>query len=290
VVARGKALWQAGDYLECVRVLSQLFAPEGNRRHEGNKVDKKARLYYAACLLGSGQPEEADSVFRDAIRNSPQLRPNPLEFPRPVVDRFNRVRQTMLAVIKRDDQRRAELARRKALQAQRAQAEERARQRELIRLAEQETVLTQNRRWVAAVPFGVGQFQNDSPALGWLMLTTQAAALGTTIGALSWELALHAKSDDPEVRGNLDELRTKETTARRVWTVSLYSFGALAVAGILEAQLSFVPESEQTRRRPIPKRLLKGTPQQARGSDPAWLDPVALPLPTGLQLGVRGRF
>ncbi len=122
---------------------------------------ESARIYHAACLIGSGQNQLADEPLRAAIRQNPQMKPpDSLVFPPQVIDRFLRVRETMFDVI-----RKAEDERVKQAQEQARQQEERARANALRvagleRLAQQETVITPQTRWLALVPFGVGQFQN----------------------------------------------------------------------------------------------------------------------------------
>ena len=46
---------------------------------------------------------------------------------------------------------------------------------ELERLASEELHVRHNSRWIALIPGGVGQFQNDQDALGWTLLGGEAA-------------------------------------------------------------------------------------------------------------------
>jgi hypothetical protein len=286
-LARGKALYEAGDYAGCATTLGGIFGPEGASPVQDREVAESGRLYYGACLLGSGQDRRADAVFREAIRYNPQAEPNPLDFPRPVVERFEAVRKTMLDEIEREDRKRAERARRVAEKRRRIAARQRARQQKLLALASEETILVQNRRWVAAVPFGVGQFQNRSPTLGWLFLTTELAALGTLVGVVIYELELHAQYG-PGI--DEDDLNAKLKDARGIWTVALYSFAGLAAGGIVEAQLSFVPEFRHTRRRQLPLELVpqeRSTPEPSAGLS---VYPMAATRGGGAGLVLVGRF
>jgi tetratricopeptide (TPR) repeat protein len=284
-LARGKALYEAGDYSGCAKALGEILGPRGEQSVDDREVAEDGRLYYGACLLGSGHQKRADAVFRHAIRDNPQVAPNPLDFPQPVVERFEAVRGTMLEEIKREDQQRAERARRAARQKRQLEAAERARQQKLFDLAAEETIVVRNRRWLAAVPFGVGQFQNDSPALGWLFLVTEAAALGATIGGVVYELELEAQYE-PGV--DEDDLNAQLVNARRISTVSLYTLSALAVIGIAEAQLSFVPEFRRTRRRELPKELVPSEPSTTASSAAILVAPLVDVHGAGLAVG--GRF
>ncbi len=58
--------------------------------------------------------------------------------------------------------------------------------------------------------------------------------------------------------------------------ISLGAFVALAVGGMAQAHVSFVPESYETRPRPLPKALA--------------LVPIAAPLEGGAFLGLGGLF
>ena len=247
-------------------------------------------LYHGACLLGIGEVKKAEARFREAIRRSPQIRPNPLEFPAAVVSRFNAVRQTMLADIRKSEQERAERAKRRAERAKRQRAEEQARLDKLVDWASQEKVVQRNSRWIAAVPFGVGQFQNDSRALGWTFLTTELVALAVTAGGIGYELELDARYGDQQV--DTVDLNARRKGARRIWTASLYTFFGLAGFGIAEAQLSFVPAFSRTRRRELPPEVLP----HGRASEPASsrssvvISPSLMPVAGGLTLGAVGRF
>ena len=164
----------------------------------------------------------------------------------------------------------------------------RRRQAALLELASHETVVVENRRWLASVPFGVGQFQNRKPGLGWLFLTSEAAAFGVTLGAMVVQIELESHSPqqrDPsrEVNSPTD-LSLKLDRAQKTWVVGFYAFTALAAGGIAEAHLNYVPRFEEERKRPIPPELREPIHPQAR----VRVGPLALP--GGAGLGVLGSF
>lgn len=253
MLVRGKALYEAGDYLQCTHAFRRILGPEGERTLSDRDVAEEARLYYGACLLGIGQPARTDAVFRSAIRQSPQLQPSPLEFPDPVVERFEAVRRSMVTEIERADRERAERARQAASARKAAEAKERERQARLLRLAAEETVVAQNRRWIAAIPFGVGQFQNRSPTLGWVFLSAETLTLGATVAGMLYELQMQSRGDDPTV--DKRDLNSRIETARGVWTGTLYGFVGVALIGIGQAEIAFVPSFREVRRRPLPAEL-----------------------------------
>ncbi|MEZ4226862.1 MAG: hypothetical protein R3B13_38330 [Polyangiaceae bacterium] len=283
-LARVASLFDAGKYAECNAELTKLLSPSDPQLEDADVVER-ARVYFAACLLAAGRSKEADEQLRVAIRENPQMRgPDRLMFPQEVVDRFIAVKDSMLEEIKQAEQIRLEKAKAAAEAAAKRRAKERERVQKLEAYAQRETEVTQNRRWLAAVPFGVGQFQNDDVALGFLFLGTEVALAGTALGAMIVELNLNARSDDPDAPVK-DELNANLKTARSVLIFSSYGFLAVAAGGILEAQLSFEPEVRRTRTRSLPPELRGPSTRETSGWRPA-----LVPLPQGLGLGAVGRF
>ena len=288
--ARARAFYESGQYAVCAHAFGELLDPSLPQHAQMGGRQGQALLYHGACLLGIGKSKQADERFREAIHRSPQIRPNPLEFPAAVVSRFNAVRQTMLADIRKSEEERAKRAKRRAEKAKRVTLEQQARLAKLVDLASQESVEQRNSRWMAAVPFGVGQFQNRSPALGWLFLTTEVAALAVTAGGLSYELELNARYGDPQI--DTGDLNDRRRTARMVWSASLYTFFGLAGLGIAEAELSFVPVFRQTRRREVPSDAVPQLPssQPEPPSQAVTVSPGVVPVAGGFALGAVGRF
>jgi hypothetical protein len=274
------SLYEAGKYADCADQLSRLLARDAPLRLRDREVVESARIYHAACLIGSGKPEAADEPLRAAIRSDMQMRPpDSLLFPPPVIDRFLRVRQSLYDEIKKAEEQRVDQARKSAeIQAAHERAE-RSRVAEIERLASQETLVIKNRRLVAWVPFGVGQFQNGNDGLGWVFLTGESALLATTLTSLSVLSALELEAARLKNPQNNAVLSTWNTLMR----VSSYSFLGVAAVGIAQAQLAFVPEFREQRYRPLPSRLkehasaLRVVPNLAAG-------------PGEFSLGLSGQF
>lgn len=284
-LSRGVGLFESGRYAECVTEFRRLLGPGSTELDEPDVIER-ARIYFAACLMAAGKEKDADDQFREAIRESPQMRgPDRLMFPQEVIDRFLQVRDSMLTEIKKSEEERLRQARAAAEAAAQRRARERDRVARLERLASEETVVTQNRRFIAAIPFGVGQFQNGDTALGYLFLGTEVALAGTALGAMIVQLNLNARIDDADAPVT-DELNANLKTAQDVLLFSSWGFLAVAAAGIVEAQLSFQPQVTSTRPRALPREL---RPASSRASE-AFVRPGVLPAPGGLGLGVFGRF
>jgi hypothetical protein len=193
-----------------------------------------ARVYLAACLIASGRTEDARQQFRQAILEDRLLEtPDPVVFPPAVVDVFVQVRTSLM----------------EALERQQEEELQRGRQ-------EAETVVRRNDRWMAWVPFGLGQFQNENNTLGWIFLTAESALTVTALTATSIELGLHSQAEGGRAPLNSDDLTSKVRAARRVGTVAWVSLVGVAAVGILEANLSYRSEVELgPRRRVLPDAL-----------------------------------
>jgi hypothetical protein len=133
-------------------------------------------------------------------------------------------------------------------------------------------VVTKNRRWIAVVPFGAGQFQNGNHALGWIFFGTEAAVGITAMTSLAVYSHLQAEVDrivarrlavDPGVSKRLDDWHL-------ALTLSSYAFVGATALGILQAQLAFVPEVRVVRERKLPvlpESGVKVRPELSGGRD-----------------------
>jgi hypothetical protein len=281
-LARVVSLYEAGKYGECADSFHGLLSSDGVHPLHDPDVIESARIYHAACLIGSGQNQLADEPLRAAIRQNPQMKaPDSLVFPPQVIDRFLRVRESMFDVIRKAEDERVRRAQELAKQQEERTRKERLRVAGLERLAQQETVITPKTRWLALVPFGVGQFQNGEKPLGYVFLTSEillAASTLTTLGVETHLVLATSRADKLKlsINGNLADWKT-------ALEYSSYAWLGVTVIGIVEAQLTFVPEQRQIRKRPLPPEL---RPQTSGLS----VLPNAMPVPGGAVLGVVGRF
>lgn len=289
-LARVEDLYRATRFRDCVEEARRLLAaenPEGVRRP--TEIDR-ARTYLAACQVRSGDAAGGEGEFERAIRaalaeNRAFPRPNSLVFSAEVVERYDAARRRLEGEL--ESRRRAAL---ESAEDQRAEREEqreaeRDRQRRLFELAGQEAVVVENRRWVAAVPFGVGQFQNRRSALGTVFLVTEVLALGVVVGGIAAEISLadyaseHESTLDSDER---EEVNAAGQRARTAWVTGFYSLCGLAALGIADAELRFVPEFRTVRTRAVPAEL---RPPDAEPSRPSAWAPRLTGAPRGLGLG-----
>ena len=281
---RARIYYESAKYSACVEAFTRLLDRSETLRP---KERASARTYLAACLIASNRVDEARQQFRQAILEDRQLEPpDPVVFPQAVIDVFVQVRSTLMEALRKQQE--EEFARSaQAAAAQRKRAErERERVAELERLASTEILIRKNERWMAWVPFGLGQFHNDDRSLGWVFLTTELALAGTAITATSIELGLHAQAEGGRAPLDANDLTSKVRAAHQVGTVAWIALIGVAVAGIVEANHSFQSELPAgTRRRQLPDSL---RPLEPESSQPGKLS-VAPAIGDGW-VGVTGSF
>ncbi len=190
-------------------------------------------------------------------------------FPGKVTDRFIEVKSRLKGEIEEAFRVRAD-ARAKVEKDQRSYIAN------LQRLAAQESIVVRHSRWIAMVPFGAGQFQNGQDGLGYAFLVSEAILAGTSITAGVIHMQLIADySRDPTIV-DYENFVSRKTTTANISVYSTVALGVLAVAGVLQSQIAFVPETRETRPRPVPP--------------PPPLTPTVGGGPSGFMLGLQGRF
>jgi len=134
---------------------------------------------------------------------------------------------------------------------------------ELEQTAGTELVEDENSRLVAAIPFGVGQFQNGDVGLGIVFAGAELIAGGASIitALLHTELAADgvaagSSGDSEELNTDLDNLALANRLSFTVWALA-------TVVGIAEAQIFFEPGESTSKRRRLPER-----PPRPKGLQP----------------------
>ncbi len=236
---------------------------------------EQARALDAASLLALKDDKAADELIAAILRANPGYQPSAAMFPPEVMDRFTLVRgklQTELNGIVQDRER--DLAK-KRLAAQQAHDREEAWIAELQALAGQR--VERNSRWIALIPFGIGQIQNGDVRAG-IAFAVGEAAFGVAALAAVGEFNSLASTNPYAATAtpvNIPELNSRISTWVLVNRITFAGWAALTAAGIMHAQITFVPERTYTDR-PVPPR-----PK---------LVPIASPLPGGAMLGLGGTF
>jgi tetratricopeptide (TPR) repeat protein len=274
---RAKASYDAGRYGEGVDRFRQLLnADSPDALHDPVAIER-ARAYYAACLIALDRNAEADTQIEAIIRADPLYTPDSVVFPGKVVNRMLDVKAHLKVEIEKQVQQKDEAQRE---QKRNQEREQQAYIDELQKLAGQETVVVRHSRWIAALPFGVGQFQNGQETLGYTFLASEAALAAASLvsGVIHMELVAQYSQYTTAQRSAVDfpDFKSRKEAAQAISIYSTVGLGLVALGGILQAELEFVPELHETRPRPLPKA-------------PA-ITPMAFGTGTGFSLGVAGRF
>jgi len=268
---RAKASYDAGRYAEGVDRFREILNPgAANALREPTAIER-ARAYYAACLIALGRSDEADAEIEKVIRANPVYSPDPVAFPSKVIDRFIEIKSRLKQELESASRARAAIE-----QAAKAKAERQQREyiESLQRLASQETVMVRHSRWVAMIPFGAGQFQNGQEGLGYAFLVAQSAL---AVASITSNVIWHGLAAQYSPGVDHPKFESQERTAYDVNLYTTGAFAAVALTGILHAQLTFVPEVQETRLRPLPPPPPSLAPKVGAG-------------PSGFFLGLGGRF
>jgi tetratricopeptide (TPR) repeat protein len=213
-------------------------------------VRLESRKYLGATYLFLGKKEAAREQFRSLLEEDPEYDIDPVAFPEAVVQTFQEVQKEVAAERARKDA--LEAVRRKRERSD--EVEELIRQQERIRALEElaavETVEKVNSRWIAALPFGIGQFQNQDRPLGIMFAVTQSAFLVASIATFIGHNSLRDENPAPS---EIERARRVERALRIGNWVSVGAFLSFAVAGVIEAEVRFKPVIRTTRKRELPE-------------------------------------
>jgi hypothetical protein len=220
----------------------------------------ESRKYYAASLLFVGADEEARLQFRLLLQQEPDYALDPLAFPTEVVVLFESVK----GQLRRDiDLRREAEANQQRAAAQEAEAARLRRRENLSRLrglAESQTIEVRHSRWLATVPFGVGQFQNGQRGLGTALAMAESFAAATSVITYFGHQGLVGNNPTSNTSENLDQ---RERIWRAANWASFGTFAVLAIAGIVDAHVRYVPARVIQTPRPLPEDLDRWARDQA---------------------------
>jgi hypothetical protein len=244
----------ARQYDEAEKRLRVLLDPKtGTLRNPDDLAD--ARMYLGAVLVDEKRKPEAERVFEDLLLAKYNYDPDPLRVSLDAMDAFRDAKERLkekLNAIKEEKERQA--AEEKA-KAEAARQKEALRVAMLEKLATTEIVREENSRWTALIPFGVGQFQNGQTALGWVFLSTEAAlAAGSFVGAgISYYDASQATDAfEKNDRATAEAYQQRAQIAAITGDALAGGFFLVAVLGVVHAQLTFVPEHTEVRKRALP--------------------------------------
>jgi len=251
-----RGLYEAREYARSVSCFEELVG-EDVPRLTSTLLLLESRKLLAVSYVFVGRREAAAEQLGLLLRADPTYEIDAALFPIEVVEMFEHVRGEIQEEVHYAEERAEEEAR---------HAREVARIRALIEFAGEEVQLESERsRWVAAIPFGVGQFDRGEDGLGAFFLVTEslfsvaaAIALGLNIYALDAARDLvRTGVPDPDDDRYAEVNRLLLGSEITNW-ISVGATVILMGAGILEAQLNFRPTRVMRHRRTLPPELLEG--------------------------------
>lgn len=251
---KARAAYLARNYAEAEQRLRVLCDPQTGFKER--PLLSQARMNLAAVLLAQGKKEEASDVFEKLILDDSTFEPDPLGFPTEVLNTFIDARAGLHDRIKLAAQ---ETARREQERKAREEALARARekqQREIEKMASEESITVRNQRLIAFVPFGAGQFQNRQPLLGWTFLVTESALVVASAVTIPMYAYARRRADEEAPRDIDGKAEQYKDRAAAIQVANLSIVGAFAVvlvAGIAQANIAFVPEMREVKKRELPK-------------------------------------
>ncbi len=251
-VEKARAAYLARNYAEAEERLRALVDPKTGLKDVS--LLSQARMYLAAVLLAQNKRELGAEVFEKLILEDAAFEPDPLSFPGDVINTFFDVRVQLQERIRQAAQNSARLEAEKRARAEQERRRQEAWLAKVKQLATEEKITVHNSRVIALLPFGAGQFQNREPVLGWMFLVSESAlVLGTMITV---PLFIYA---DGRKNGQGADLERKaqiyKDRADTIQTVNLSlvgAFAAVAITGIVQANLAYVPEISETKKRELP--------------------------------------
>lgn len=283
-IDKARAAFVIKNYRDVETRLTHLLEGTNLLRDPGNIA--QARMFLGAALVEQHRESEAVPIFERLLLEDPQFDPDPLTFPSKTLEVFIDTRAQMrdrLAAKAAEEARRAAEQRRRQEEERQLQAKRLA---TLEKMAGERSITVKHSRIVASLPFGIGQFQNGQQALGAFFLAAEAALILGSIITVPLYINARDRQNDEIAGFDLQKqaagYRDRALDARTANIAFNVLFAVTAASGIAQAHVAFVPQSSETKKRPIPPpvtiRPQGGPVQDASGRT------------QGAIVGLRGTF
>lgn len=212
----------------------------------------EAKKYLGASYLFLGKLQLAEAEFERLLRLDPQYILDPLAFPEEAQRMFSRVKARLDSerrVAEEEQRREQERLSRKESERVKVDQDRWAR---LTALAQEERVWQPRSRWIALIPFGIGQVQNGHASLGAILAVSEVSLM--LVSLVSWGVHENLRGKNPAA-DQRDNYNLTERVSRYTNQVSLGLFGVIAITGIIDAQVRFEGDGTRIRKRPLPPDL-----------------------------------
>jgi hypothetical protein len=225
---KAKLEFEYKNFAQAVKILRLLLYPTVQFTQEEDIVEGRAMLGLAYFYLG--KRDRAREEFTALLYLRPQYDMDPFLVPPPAVEFFNAIRHNLLMQekLRRVEGKNAEHDQKKNKQVQ-----------SVFRHIYTERTIERHSRFVACMPFGVGQFQNSHSTKGTTLAISAGATLGVNVFTFLFVWTLRDK-DGYYAQDKLDLARGLQIAQY----VSLGAFVALWVYGVIDANYYFQPVIE----------------------------------------------
>lgn len=213
--------YHKGDYRECIMIVEKLL--------NEYRLQTRAEIIQAHTILGaayfnSGNTEKATHHFDSLLNFDRQIELNPNDYSPKINDFLNRLRQSKWNIPSTTAAPPKDLLSNN-LNPNPTNSTSPKEPFKLNSIADEEQQTPLSYRFI---PFGVGQFYNNEPVKGRFYLGSESLLLAialTTFSLFQSEQAENGGFNDPDSASNY----------RNAFSISLITFGAIAVGGIIDA-------------------------------------------------------
>lgn len=252
---KARNVYLAREYREAEARFRAMLDPRLGSLHTPSLRDD-GHTYLGATLLALGRKAEALEQFKATLLHNSEYQPDPLSFTTAVLDAFADARNVYHKEILAQKERLAREERDRKAREERERDRERRYLAAIERQASEDRVTEHHSRWLAFVPFGVGQFQNGQKPLGFVFLGAESLLIAGTIvtfainrvAFVDRQRELAARND--YVAGQYQARMNASAWANYGAWIGL---GAVLVTGAIQANVAFVPQVVTTRKRTLPQ-------------------------------------
>ncbi len=246
--------YESQDYARSAQLFEGLVGGEVPRLTNRSLVLESQKYLGASCLF-LNKLDLANQHFERLLRMDPEYLLDPLAFPEEVQHLFAQVKTRLEAERKAEDVARKREEDRLVRAKVERDRKEHERWDNLFHLAQAEEVHELRSRWLALVPFGVGQFQNGHEGLGLVFAVSEASLVAISVAAFILHDNLRGQNPAPN---EIQNARLAERAFRYTNQISFSLFAVLAVTGVLDAEVRFQGTRSYERKRPLPPDLYGG--------------------------------
>lgn len=240
----GRDAYVSGEYARATRELTELVGRPTTPALA--VVLPAARRYLAASLYADRREADARAMVTEILRENPRTRLDPTQFDAGFVRLFNSVVQSSQSTLDR-------LITDQAIARRQQEIDRDARRTLAMRLLTEQSTTEIVPRWQAFVPFGVGQFANRQNGLGALFLSLETTFLLGSVATVIVDQAIASPTQPAGsfAQGTDDQRAALATVMRALNWTSVSALAATIIAGVIQANVAYVPARVVTTPRPL---------------------------------------